>query len=160
MSATTAEAASTSGHRPLLLSLRPRFADAILDGIKSVELRRTRMGVPDGTLVLLYASAPVMAVVGLATVAQQDVDSPDRIWRRHRRDLGLSCGEFYTYLEGADQATALTLKDARRLQTAVGLHLLRSEAPFNPPQSYRFLKPDDPVALRNLAHNAPEMRPI
>jgi predicted transcriptional regulator len=29
-----------TGHRSMLLSLRPRFADAILSGTKTVELRR------------------------------------------------------------------------------------------------------------------------
>jgi predicted transcriptional regulator len=75
--------------RPLLLSLRPRFAQAILDGTKTVELRRTRVSAPPGTLLVLYASSPVMAVVGVAPLADRDAASLATIWRRYRDKLGL-----------------------------------------------------------------------
>ena len=74
--------------RALVLSLRPRFADSILDGRKSVELRRQRVSPSLGTPVLLYASAPVMAVVGTARVAEVHVDEPDCMWHQFIWTLG------------------------------------------------------------------------
>ena len=130
-----------------MLSLRPRFAEAVLDGTKTVELRRTRISAPPGTRLILYASSPVMAVVGTATLTNNETDSPERIWRRHRRNLGLEHHEYGTYLEGAGAATALTITAPERLLHPHTLASLREETGFRPPQSYRYLTALDPEAL-------------
>lgn len=138
---------------PIVLALRPRFADAILDGTKTVELRRTRIAVPPGTRFLLYASSPVMAVVGITTLAEAETCTPARVWRRHRHNLGLSRAEYDAYLEGATLATALSLTDAVRLPSPHTLASLREQAGFRPPQSYRYLTGLDPVELHRAAAN-------
>lgn len=48
----------------LFVSVKPRFAEKILAGEKSVELRRVRPSVTPGTLVIFYASSPTREVVG------------------------------------------------------------------------------------------------
>jgi predicted transcriptional regulator len=138
--------------RALVLSLRPRFADSILDGHKSVELRRQRVSPSLGTPVLLYASAPVMAVVGTARVAEVHVDEPDCMWRQFHMDLGLKREEFEQYVAGATRASALRLTDIDRLWAPVSLAHLRHAQPFNPPQSYRYLTCD---ALERLVQGHP-----
>jgi predicted transcriptional regulator len=132
------------------MSVQPRFAEAILDGTKTVELRRTRVSAPVGSILILYATAPIMAVVGLAVLQDRDTDVPDTIWRRHRRHMALQRDEFDAYLAGAHQATALTLCTPRRLSQTYPLAVLRDEAPFTPPQSYRYIGPADPHSLRQL----------
>ncbi|MFD9735734.1 hypothetical protein [Umezawaea sp. NPDC059074] len=151
VSVTAAEpSALETGLRPLLLSLRPRFADAILDRSKTVELRRTRIAAPAGTQLILYSSTPVMAVVGVATLMDRDVDTPARIWRRYRTKMGLSRAEFDQYFEGADLATAVVVGNATRLVDAHTLAYLRSQTGFHPPQSFRYLSSKDPEVLHNL----------
>lgn len=151
MTATAVEpSAWTPAVRPLLMSLRPRFAEAILDGTKTVELRRTRLSAPDGTHLILYASSPVMAVVGTAVLIGRDTDTPARIWRRHRKHVGLLRTEYDEYFDGSEAATAVHLGDPRRLATPWALSALRDTAKFQPPQSYRFVSDDDPVQLRDL----------
>jgi hypothetical protein len=76
--------------RPLMMSLRPRFAQAILDGSKTVELRRTRVLAPPGTTIIIYASAPVISVVGIVTLGTVDADNPNTLGRRHRKKLGVT----------------------------------------------------------------------
>ncbi|MFC8045122.1 hypothetical protein [Nocardia sp. NPDC057353] len=137
--------------RPLLLSLRPRFAEAILDGSKTVELRRTRVSAPSGTLLVLYASSPVMAVVGVATLADRDTASPSAIWRRHRHHIGLSHAEFTDYFEGTEQATAISVIAPHSLPSPLTLGQLRAHSAFQPPQSYRYLAATDPSPLTELA---------
>lgn len=138
-------------HRALLLSLRPRFAQAILEGTKTIELRRTRVSAPPGTLLVLYASSPVMAVVGVATLAERDTASPATIWRRYRGRLGLSRAEFSDYFTGAEHATALSIADPRTLPYPLTLARLRTYSAFQPPQSYRYIAPTDPSPLTELA---------
>jgi predicted transcriptional regulator len=142
-------------HRPLLMSVRPRFAEAILDGTKTVELRRTRVAAAEGTRIVLYATAPTMAIVGLVTLEDRDTNHPSIIWRRYRRHLALARHEFDLYLVGAPLATALTLSSPQRLQQPQELAHLRHEAAFKPPQSYRYIAPSDPYFLRELGQALP-----
>ncbi|MCP2243282.1 putative transcriptional regulator, contains an HTH and PUA-like domains [Lentzea aerocolonigenes] len=132
------------------MSLRPRFADAILDGSKTVELRRTRVSAVPGTLIVIYASAPVMSVVGVATLDAVDIDRPAALWRRHKRELGLTRQEFDAYLEGAEIACGLQVREPRVLEEPYPLSWLRGHAGFQPPQSYRYLADLDPEPLHAL----------
>ncbi|MFF0014703.1 ASCH domain-containing protein [Streptomyces sp. NPDC005374] len=132
----------TDSERALLLSLHPRFATSILDGRKSVELRRQRVAVPPGTPVVLYATSPVMAFVGTARVARVDTASPSEVWKRHRSETGISRAEYDTYMDGAAQASALLLEAPERLEEPVPLAHLRAGGAFHPPQSYRYIAED------------------
>ena len=152
MSATIGEpvAEPLGWHRPLLMSVRPRFAEAILNGTKTVELRRTRVSASLGTRIVLYATAPTMAVVGVVTLEDRDTDRPAIIWRRYRQHLALERHEFDSYLAGTALATALTLSSPQWLEQPHPLAYLRGESVFNPPQSYRYIAPGDPYLLREL----------
>jgi predicted transcriptional regulator len=132
----------------LFLSLRPRFAELLLDGDKSVELRRVRPDVAPGTSVLLYASSPTMKLVGRAEVAAVKVAPIVQIWREHGRETGISRGEYNDYFDGLDEAVAIKLVNIRRLDRPRPLQDLRdSLAGFQPPQSYRYLDRAEVAAL-------------
>ncbi|WP_181320382.1 ASCH domain-containing protein [Saccharothrix carnea] len=142
-----------SVRRPLLMSLRPRFAEAILQGSKTVELRRTRVSAAADTTIIIYASTPVMSVVGVATLAKVDTAAPGTLWRRYRHRLGLTRSEFDDYLAGVDAATCLSITNPRTLDEPLKLADLRAQADFQPPQSYRYLAPHDPDMLHSLTEN-------
>jgi predicted transcriptional regulator len=132
----------------LFLSLRPRFADLLLSGRKSIELRRIRPSVAEGATVLLYASSPKMTLVGRAQVAEVQVGDIDQIWRQHGPETGISRREYENYFEGLDQAVAIKLVNIRRLKRPRPLEDLRSQlAGFQPPQSYRYLDSAQVAAL-------------
>lgn len=132
----------------LFLSLRPRFAELLLDGNKSVELRRVRPDVAPGTSVLLYASSPTMKLVGRAEVGEVKVAPTIQIWREHGRETGISKGEYNDYFDGLDEAVAIKLVNIRRLDKPRPLQDLRdSLAGFQPPQSYRYLDRAEVAAL-------------
>ncbi len=91
--------------RAMLLSVHPRFATAILAGSKTVEVRRQRVAAPPGIAVLLYATAPTMALVGIARIAAVQVASPREVWSTHRARTGISRREYDEYMSGASRAS-------------------------------------------------------
>lgn len=121
----------------LLLSLRPKFADAIMEGHKTIELRRTRPRIASGSLVILYASAPRMAVVALARVSSIIEDEPANLWRDHEGEFGLGEEAFHAYFQGASTAYGLRIQDVTEL-TPLPLAELRALG-VEPPQSWRYL---------------------
>lgn len=139
--------------RTLLLSLRPRFANAILAGTKTIEIRRRPVNAASGTPVILYASSPLRAVVGTARLASVDTHDPDTAWHRYRRTFGLSRDEYDAYLDGVTSVYLLRLQRVNRLNEPLPLQDLRQDAPFQPPQSFRYIAPSDPTPLKDLVHS-------
>lgn len=123
--------------RGLLLSIRPQFADAIIQGRKTIELRRTRPRIPPGTYALLYASAPRMAVVAIARISSIVEDEPANIWRDYEGEIGISAAGFRDYFDGAETAYGLQLRDITPLDP-LSLSDLRALG-VEPPQSWRYL---------------------
>lgn len=141
----------TEQPRTALLALKPRFANAILTGSKTVELRRQRVGLSAGAVLLIYASSPVMAIVGTVCVIKVERDKPEGIWSKHAAHLGLRRDEFDAYLKGAELATAITLAQPCLMDRPITLKELRGEQSFHPPQSYCFVDPESPGVLGTLA---------
>lgn len=134
--------------RALLLSLRPRFAELLLTGAKTVELRRVRPNVSSGAVALIYASAPTCALLGVAAVVEVHVADRERIWRRHGGHTGITRAEYDAYFEGTTDAVAIALAAVRRLPRPVLLpELRRGHEWFRPPQSFRYLSAEQTASL-------------
>jgi len=139
--------------RALLLSVHPQFAESILDGSKTAEIRRQRPDVHPGTLVIIYATKPVGAIVGTARISGLSQGSPAEIWERHKAHARITREDFDSYLEGAATAYALLLESVQRLVPLLTLEQMRAAASFHPPQSYRYVTQN---TLNSLVSRHPE----
>ena len=126
--------------RVLLLSLKPRFATSILNGTKTVELRRVAPTIQPGHIVLIYASSPVRQLVGTCRVVRLDVAPKLAIWERYGSQCGVTKAEYEGYFEGVQDAVAIVVDSPCALQEPPSLATLRNRvAGFRPPQSFRYL---------------------
>lgn len=122
----------------LLMSIQPRFADAILDGTKTVELRRKPpRNEPD--VVIIYSSGKARAVLGVARLKGVHTSTPEDIWSKFGWTAGVSRAEFDEYFAGSPTASALELDQPRRGARQVPLVRLR-EIGLEPPQSWRYVE--------------------
>lgn len=133
-------------NKALLLSIKPRFADAIFAGEKHFEMRKVRPRVEPGDLVLVYVTSPRCRLEGAFRVGSVLEMSPERMWPRVRSGSALSKAEFMTYYAGKTTAFAIGILEAWRLDTAVQLRELRSER-IIPPQGYRYLSVGETTSL-------------
>ena len=126
--------------RMIVLSLTPRFAEAILSGTKTVELRRTAPRIVVPTRALLYATTPVRALLGTCIITSVMSASLSALWREYGSRSELSYSEFKRYFEGLDIGTALTLGHQQPLDRMVPLQDLRARpSGFRPPQSFAYV---------------------
>ena len=125
--------------RALVLSLKPRFAGPILDGTKTVEVRRVMPRITIPTLALLYASGSVRALVGTCVVRSVARYPTDELWHLHGADTALSRTELDAYLQDRDCGVALLLERAEPLAAPIPLHTLRHAHGFRPPQSLAYV---------------------
>jgi predicted transcriptional regulator len=125
--------------RTLVLSLKPRFAEAILTGTKTVEVRRVRPRMSVPTLALLYASGSARALVGTCVVRSVARYPAGELWQLHGAGTALSRTEFDAYLLGRDCGVALLLERPEPLAAPIPLHTLRQAHGFRPPQSFAYV---------------------
>ena len=126
--------------RMVVLSLKPRFAEAILAGAKTVELRRTEPKIVVPTRALLYAVSPVRALLGTCIITSVRSTDLAALWREYGSDAALSHEEFLRYFQGVDVGAALTLTEPRRFSQRVPLQDMRAKPKsFRPPQSFAYV---------------------
>lgn len=125
----------------LLLSVRPVFADQIMAGSKTVELRRIRPTADPGTQVLVYSSSPTMALVASALIERIEVRTVQAQWPRVRMSAGIAKRDYFNYFAGAETSVAIWLAEVRPLRRGIVLEELRERWPwFRPPQSYCYVQ--------------------
>ena len=125
----------------LFLSVKPVFANKILDGSKTIELRRIRPHVVPGQSVLIYSSSPEMSLLGRAFIEEILCNTPTTLWGQVKGAAGVTRDEYDAYFAGASMAIGLRLGRTQRLRTPISLREIRVRWPWlKPPQSYRFVQ--------------------
>lgn len=125
--------------RDLLISLRPRFADALLDGAKTIELRRRVPASIPGSRILLYSSTPTCAIIGTAVLGSIHRGEASAIWKSHGRYAAVTREEFDHYFAGSAMAYALEIRSATAAPFPLELERMRRDFALRPPQSWRYL---------------------
>jgi predicted transcriptional regulator len=134
-----------------IISIHPVYADAILTGEKTIELRRRFPELSSGTRLWIYSTRPIGAVIGFATIRDVLRAHPATIWKRHGEDAGVDHASFKTYFDGAREAVAILLAAARRVGPITIDQLREIRERFHPPQVLVRLTVSEARALRELA---------
>jgi predicted transcriptional regulator len=134
-----------------IISIHPAYADAILAGKKTIELRRRIPKLPLGTRLWIYATRPTAAVIGFVTIQDVARAHPRTIWQKHRNGTGVDHASFKAYFNGAQEAVAILLEAARRVGPITIDQLREIRDSFHPPQVLIRLTTAEGKALRRLA---------
>lgn len=127
----------------VLLSVKPRFAEAILAGAKTFEFRRALFRRPDVRTVVLYASSPVCKVVGEFTLDTVLTLELNALWRATHHGGGIDRRYFDEYFEGRTTGHALKVLYAQRYSEPL---CLRSDFRIGrAPQSFCYLEGHHPL---------------
>jgi predicted transcriptional regulator len=136
----------------LLISIRPRFAEMIFAGSKTVELRRVCPKITSGDLALVYVSSPTKELQGAFEIGKVISATPSALWKKIGKKSGITRAEFFAYFHGKTEAHALVIERAWKLPAPICLTSLRqSKGGFRPPQSFHYLKRNESPLLTNFA---------
>lgn len=117
-----------------IISIHPTFAEAILSGRKTVELRRRIPPVEVGARLWIYATRPTAAIVGIAIIDTIFRGTPQAVWETYSDRAGINRGDFDRYFEGAKEAIGIRLSKVQRMEP-IGIEQLRLwKEGFHPPQ--------------------------
>ncbi len=118
-----------------LLSIKPIYANAILDGRKTVEFRKRPFKRPVSHVVI-YATTPVQRVIGWFQTKHFEQMSPSALWNRFASVGGISKEDFNIYYDGSESGVAIHVDKPRRLAKSVSIKQTKVAAA---PQSYTYL---------------------
>jgi predicted transcriptional regulator len=147
-----------------LISIRPVYAFQIFRGVKKFELRRGVAGnIPEGAVMVVYASGNVRAIIGEFRVGRVIRGTAEHVWQHvtSTKDSGIG-SDAWRYIRGADRAMALEVQEPTMYPRRVTLEEIRRIIPgWNPPLSYKQLREGEPLyeliirKLRALAGREP-----
>ena len=112
--------AGKSSGRIALMAIHPNFAEAILDGTKTVEFRK-RAPASDIRTVLIYATSPVQAIVGSFEIGQIITSDPGSVWDAFGDAGVIGALDFDSYYKGSSAAVAITVGATERFERPVPL---------------------------------------
>lgn len=122
-----------------VLSIKPEYATKIVEGLKTVELRRRfPYGTVTNAVLYVYATVPVQAIIGFATINDVIKLSTSEIWAQYNDVAYINRGDFDEYYSGVDGGFVIRLKDAVKLSRPVALAELKAALNFSPPQSFAY----------------------
>lgn len=129
----------------ILISVDARHVTRILEGSKTVELRRRAIKLAQGSQLWIYSKVPKGYVEVLAIVDDVVAAAPDVIWHRYKSRSGITRAEFEKYFQDLDMGHAILFGNIRRLKPILSLDDIRERLlTFQPPQFYKRLKADSP----------------
>lgn len=127
------------------MSIKPKYAEQIFSGAKTVELRKVKpQKMTTGDHVLLYSSSPKKCVTGFFEVASIIVADPKTLWKHVKNHAGIEKAEYDRYFKDANQACGIVIKKAYPFRSTISLTTLKTLLlGFRAPQSYRYLSEDE-----------------
>jgi predicted transcriptional regulator len=136
--------------RDLLLSIRPNYADMIIDGTKTVELRRRfANGIEAGALLVIYSTSPKQSIIGSARVKTVERMRLKALWKTHGKSACILKVDFDTYFAGLTEGYAVVLESAKAFRRPIAAADLRKKFGFVAPQSFMYLPKEYYRLLKN-----------
>lgn len=140
----------SSRRRDVILSIKPAYTQKILEGVKTVELRRRfPVAAGSGATAYIYSTSPVRALVGAAEISDVERLPVAVLWQRHGRSALIHKQDFDAYFRGTHEGYALIICNARPFSRPFNLVELKERFDFKAPQSFLYAKPSLQRALRS-----------
>jgi predicted transcriptional regulator len=121
----------------VLLSIKPEYAEKILNGEKKYEFRKRLFDHTSISKVIIYASSPISKIIGEFEVDYVLSLNIGELWGKTMRYSGVD-KEFYDrYFSGKDIGHAIRVKKVKRYKRSLCLHDYGIQ---QAPQSFAYIR--------------------
>jgi predicted transcriptional regulator len=125
-----------------ILSIKPVYANQILKGTKTIELRKSSMGLTAGDVVLVYSSAPEQRFAFWFRIRLVEPLSVSEMWERYEPVLGIDHEDYVAYFRDLDTAVGLHVGEIHPLNPIPLREIEKLVDGFVPPQGLIWLRDD------------------
>ena len=95
----------------VLLSIKPKYANQILEGNKRYEFRKSIFKNRDLDIVYIYSSSPEKKIVGAFMIKSIIENHPDQLWNECKDFSGIEEEDFFNYFGGKEKGFAIEIGD-------------------------------------------------
>lgn len=128
-----------SVEKHILLSVKPQFANMLVDGVKTIELRKKfPLDLAKDTTIFIYSSFPEKKVIGECKIKEVMRLPKTKLWNLSCDEAMISWSYFSEYFRDSDEGFAILVHKPLRYEIPVKLVELSSEL-TQAPQSFRYL---------------------
>ena len=127
----------------VILSIRPKYINAIKQGQKKYEFRKIIFRQPDIDNIYVYSTFPVKKIVGTLQIGDIIEDTPEMLWQRFQKKAGVGENEFFTYFNGNRKGFALKINDFQEFHKPIDPWFHNPD--FIAPQSFCYIS--NPITI-------------
>lgn len=120
----------------VLLSIKPKYADLIFEGLKKYEFRRSIFKNTEVKTIVVYSSSPVQKVIGEFEIESILNDDLAILWKETKNYAGIDKKYFDEYFINKEKGYAIKIKKTRKYRKPL---CLRHDFNLLPPQSFLYL---------------------
>lgn len=122
-----------------ILSIKPVYAGAILNGIKTVEFRK-KVFKKNVERIYIYSSSPTKMIVGYFTFSDIVEDTPENLWKTFYKVGGIKETDFFEYYKETEKGFGIVIKEVVKFENEIDpIEFIEN---FTAPQSYIYLEKD------------------
>ena len=122
----------------VLLSIKPQFAEEILNGKKKYEYRKSIFKDKNVSKILLYATKPIGKIIGEFAVDSILREKPETLWFITHESAGISKEYFQQYFSGRSFGYAIKVKNPKRYHQALNINDVTENSCV--PQSFAYVR--------------------
>lgn len=123
-----------------ILSIKPIYANQILAGTKTIELRKSHMRLSPGDVIFVYASAPEQQIKLRFRVMRIEISPVEEMWQEYHPQLGIQREDYDAYFGGLKMAVGLHIGEMCPISPIPLSQLQRLVPGFVPPQGLLWLR--------------------
>lgn len=121
----------------VILSIKPVYANAILEGVKTVEFRK-RIFKKNVDKIFIYSSSPIKMIVGYFTFSNIVEDTPENLWKTFQKVGGINKDDFFEYYKETEKGFGIVIKEVVKFEAEKDpIEFIEN---FTAPQSYVYLE--------------------
>ena len=133
----------------VLLSIKPKYVDAILSGEKKYEFRKIIFKNKNIRNIYMYSTSPTKRIVGSFTMRNIICDSPENLWEKFRDYSGLNDKDFFYYFGKREKGFAIEIGIIKRFEIPIDPKV--AIPGFRPPLSFYYLYRDLEIEGEGIA---------
>lgn len=100
----------------VILSIKPYYAEKILSGEKTYELRKSIFKAPNITTVIIYASSPISRIIGEFEIDGIIHEEIALLWKKTKKFTSVDKLFFDEYFANKEKGYAIKIKKIKRYE--------------------------------------------
>ena len=101
-----------------ILSLLPVYAEAIINGTKTIEFRR-KIFSRDIQKIYIYSSAPTKMILGYFTIKEVIAATPENLWERFSTIGGIEKKAFFEYFNETEKGFGIVIDQVIEFENSI-----------------------------------------